>query len=113
MRGLFFVRRRLTLPTDAEEFQFVRDGLETILRRQFFFEFAGKTFVHFKDDGALRADQMMVMTVVAVSEQFKPCHSIAEVEAFDETHRAEQMHGTIHGRKVAFSRRQRREDLLV
>ena len=63
--------------------------------------------------GAARADQMMVMAVIAFLQQLKPRDAVAEFEALDHAHAFQQVHRAIHRRQIAIAFGQGGKDFFV
>jgi len=95
---------------DAEEFQFVADGLEFIFGGNTPLDFRRKTFVYLNDPRAFCADQMMVMAIVALGDQFKSRRPVTEIEPLDHAHRLEQVHGPVNRRQITQTPRQSGEN---
>src|SRR5271155_23631 len=85
----------LAIRADAEKFKLVRHGLKTVCRGDAFLDFGGKTFLDLHNLRAARADQMMVMAVVALADEFKPRRAVAEIKPLHHPHFFKQMHGAV------------------
>lgn len=109
----FHAEHLLALRADAQKFQLVRHGLEAVCRRDALLDLAGKTFGDFHDFRAARADEMMMVAVVALADEFKPRRAIPKIKTLHHPHLFEQVHGTINRRKVAVSPRKRGENFPV
>ena len=96
----FRTANSLALRADAEKFQFMTDGLEFVLDGNALLNFRRKAFVNLNDPRAFRANQMMVMAVVALAHQFKPRCAVAEIKPPDHIHFFEQVHGPVNGRQI-------------
>ena len=97
----------MAVRADAEKFKLVRHGLEAVCRGDAFLDFGGKTFHDLHDFRAARADQMMVVAVVAFADEFKPRRAVAKIKPLHHPHFFEQVHGTINRRQVTFALGQR------
>jgi hypothetical protein len=86
----------LAFGANTEKFQLVRHPFETVCRRDARLDFTGKTLLNFHHPRTARADQMMVMPIIAFTNQFKSRGAVAEVKSLDHPHRFEQMHGAIN-----------------
>ena len=76
---------------DAEKLQLVGNCFETVTNSDLPLQIRHEALLDFDDVRAAGADQVMVMAVVALAEQFEPRDSIAEVEALDHCHPFEQV----------------------
>jgi len=94
------IRPSLALRADAEELQFVADGLELVFGGDALLNFRGKAFVNLDDFRTFRANQMMVMTIVALADQFEPRRTVAEIKPLDHVHFFEQVHGPVNRRQI-------------
>ena len=101
----------LTLRADAEKFQLVADRLELVFGGDAPLNFGRKAFVNLDDSRTFRANQMMVMAVVVLANQFKPRCAVAEVKPFDHAHSFEQVHGPVNCREVTKTLGQRGKNL--
>ena len=108
-----WAERLLALRADAEKFELVRHGLESVCRRDALLDFTGKTFADLNDLRTTRAHQMMVVAVVTFADEFKPRHAVAEIKPLHDPHFFEQVHGTVNCRQVALAFGQRAENFLV
>ena len=82
----------LALRTDAEKFQLVGDGLETVLSGNLLLDFRRKTFLKLHHLGALRADEMMMVSVAPLLHQFKPRRAIMKMKPFHDAGFFQQVH---------------------
>ena len=103
----------LALRADAEKFKFVGHVLKAVRGGNARFNLAWETFCNFDHFRAARANQMMVMAVVALADQFKPRRAVAEIKPLHHPHFFEQMHGTVDSRQVAVAFGQGGENLPV
>jgi hypothetical protein len=99
----------LAARAEAVEFQVVGYAGEAVSGRDACFQVGRETFLQFDDDPATGANQVMVMSVVAISEQFEARAAGAKVKTFHQAQALEQMHGTIYRGQVAVPRREFRE----
>ena len=65
----------------AEELQFVRHAFETVAGGDLLLQLGHQAILELDDFGAARANQMMVMAIVTLREQFETSDAIAEIEA--------------------------------
>ncbi len=96
----FRTANSLAFRADAEKFQFVADGLELVFGGNALFNFRRKAFVNLDNSRTFRANQMMVMAVVALANQFKPRRTVAEIKPLDHVHCFEQVHDPINRRQI-------------
>ena len=101
----------LALRADAEKFQFVTDSLELVSGGNAPLNFFRKAFVNLDDFRTFRANQMMVMAVVALADEFKPRRAVAEIKPFDHAHFFEQVHGPINCGQITQTPGQRGKNL--
>ncbi|MFZ1073736.1 MAG: hypothetical protein WAO21_09915 [Verrucomicrobiia bacterium] len=90
----------LALRADAEKLKFVADGLEFVFGGNAPLNFFGKAFVNLDNFRAFRANQMMVMAVVALADQFKARRTVAEIKPLDHAHVFEHVHGPVNCRQI-------------
>lgn len=102
----------LAVGADAEEFQLVGHGFESVADRDGVFELGGKAFIQFDNPRALRANQMMMVGMATGIHEFETGDAIAEVEALDHSHAAQQVHRPVDGCQVTIALGQAGEDLL-
>ena len=93
----------LALRANAEKFKFVGHAFKAVRGGNVRLNLAGKAFLDFDHSRTARANQMMVMAVIAFADQFKPRRAVAEVKPFHHPHLLEQMHGTVNRRQIALS----------
>ena len=111
MRGfLVYWPGLLARRANAEEFELVCHGLESALGSYFLLELSGKALVNFNHFRATRANQVMMMAIIAFPQQFEPGNPIAEVETFHHFHGFEHPHRTVNSRQIAIATRQARKD---
>lgn len=103
----------LALGADSEEFQLVRDVFEAVPTRQRGFEFRREAVFDFHHRRTLGADQMMVVPVVALDQEFEPRGSIPEVKPAHHAHFLEGVQISIHRGEVALETGKRGVDLAV
>lgn len=103
----------LAARADAEEFQLVRHGFEAVCRGDAPFNFLRETFLDFHDVRALRANEVMMVAVVAFSDEFEARGAVAEIKPFHHAHFLEQVHRAINRRQIAFVLGQRVENLAI
>ena len=92
----------LTFRAEAEEFQFVGDAGESIAMGDALFQFLHETFLYFDDAGAIGADQMMMVLMFFVADQFVAGDGVAEIKPLHQVHFFQEMHRTVDGGEVAF-----------
>ena len=98
--------RSLAARTDAEKFQPVRDFLKAVARRNPPLQFVRKTVIdldHFRAGGA---DEMVMMPVVPLGQQFKAGRPVPEIKPLYQAHLFQQVHGAINGCQIAVPGRQ-------
>jgi hypothetical protein len=93
----------LALRAKAEEFKFVGHAFEAVRGGNARLNLAGKTFLDFDHFRAARANQMMVMAVIAFADQFKPRCAVAEVKPLHHSHLFQQVHGAVNCRQIALA----------
>jgi hypothetical protein len=103
----------LALRANAEKFKFVGYTFEAVRGGNARLNLARKTFLDFDHFRAACANQMMVMAVIAFTDQFKPRRAVAEVKPLHHPHLFEQMHGAVNRRQIALAPGQGGEDFLV
>ncbi len=82
--------------TGAEELEAVLDLGEAVLALQRLLEFVEDAVVEFNDALALAANEVVVVVALGiVIRQFEAACSIGEIDAVDESHGFEQLHGAI------------------
>jgi len=84
--------RLLAVRAEAEKFELVRHGFETVGRRDAPLNVAGETFRDLDNLRAFDAHQMMVVAVVAFADEFKPRRAVTKIKALDHAHGFEQVH---------------------
>jgi len=72
----------------------------------------GKAVVDFHDDVTLGADKVMVVGIVAVTDEFKAGNAIAEIKTLNHSSLLENAYGAVDGGQIAFTGRQGAVDLL-
>jgi hypothetical protein len=110
------LRRELTnallaARTQSKEFEFVGDSGEPALVSNRLLEFGRKTALDFDHVRTPGADQVMVVAIVALRQQFKPCPARAKIEPFDHVHTLEEVQRAIDRGQIAITRWQRLENL--
>jgi hypothetical protein len=90
----------LAIRADSEKFQLVGHGFEAICSGDARFDFARKTFVNLNHFRAARADQMMVMPVIAFANELESRRAVAKIEPLHHAHFLKQVHGTVNGRQI-------------
>lgn len=73
------------------------DGFEAAASGNPGFQLRAETVRDFNHLSALCADQVMVMAVVALGQQFEAGHAVPQVEALDKREALQQVHGAIDG----------------
>ena len=91
----------------------MRHGLEAVADGDALFQFAGKTFLKLNHLRTSRADEVMVMAVVAVAEHFVTRPAVAEIESLHDADFLQQSHRAINRRQITLAPRQRVMDLFV
>jgi hypothetical protein len=86
---------------DSKKFQLVGHGFEAVLSGNTRLNFTEKTLVNLDDLRAPRANQMVVMAVVALADEFKPRRAVAKIKPFYHAHLLQQVHGAINGGQIA------------
>ena len=86
---------------EAEEFEFVSDGGEAVAGGDLALEVLEKTILDLDDGGAIGANEVVVMFVFLVADQFVTGDGIAEVEALDELDFFQEMDRAIDRGEVA------------
>ena len=67
------------------------------------FNFPRETFFDFNHLRAPRANQVMMMSVVALADEFKPGRAVPEIEPFDHLHFFEHVERAVNGGQVALA----------
>jgi hypothetical protein len=93
----------LALRAKAEEFKFVGHAFEAVRGGDARLNLAREAFLDFDHFRAARANQMMVMAVVAFADQFKPRRAVAEVKPLHHPHLFQQVHGAVNRRQIALA----------
>jgi hypothetical protein len=93
----------LAIRADSKKFQPVGHGFEAVCSGDARFDFARKTFVNFNHFRAARADQMMVMPVIAFADEFESRRAVAKVKPFHHAHFLKQVHCAVNGRQIALA----------
>src|SRR5262245_50118382 len=91
----------LTLRTDPEKLQFVSNRFKPIAAGNAVFQLCHRAFINLHYLGAPSADQMVMMAVVAIAQQFKARQPLTEIKALHQAHTLEQVHRAINRREVA------------
>jgi hypothetical protein len=65
------------------------------------FEIAGEAFLDFDDGGAGAADEVVMMVIGTVGDEFEPGGAVAEIEPLHETHFFEGVHVAVDGGEIA------------
>jgi hypothetical protein len=81
----------------------VSDGFEAVLGGNPCFNFAKETFVNLNDTSTARANQMVMMPVIAFVHEFEPGRPVAKIKPSHHAHFFQQVHGTVNGREVALA----------
>jgi len=102
----------LTIRAKAEKLELVRHRLEAALTRNFLFELATEAFVNLDNFRALRADQVVVMPIVAFPQQFESGDAVTQVKPLYDSHFLQQVHRAVNRGQVAISGGQRCMDLF-
>jgi len=87
----------------AKEFKLVRHSGKIMGCSQAQFNLAQEAFLDFHDRRAARANQMMVMAVVTLADQFKPRRAVPEIEPPDNIHFFEQVQRAINCCQIALA----------
>jgi hypothetical protein len=98
---------------DPEKLQGVSDGLEAVARGDLLLELPGEAFLDFHDGGTPRANQMMMVSIVALRQQLEPRRPIPQIKPFDHPHALQQVQATIDGGEIAIPLRHCGENLLA
>jgi hypothetical protein len=86
----------LTSRANTEKFQLVGDGFETVLSGDPFLNFLREAFFNLHDLRTFGADQVMVMAVVILADEFKPRRAVAEIKPLYHPHLLQQVHRTVN-----------------
>jgi hypothetical protein len=79
----------------------------------FRFHVGGETFLDFHHPGATAADKVVMMTVIALGQQFEASHAVAEVKPPDEAHFLQRVQVAIDCGQIAALAAKGGVDLLV
>ena len=101
----------LALRANAEKFKFVGHAFKAVRGGNVRLNLAGKAFVNLDDSRTFRANQMMVMAVVALADQFKPRRAVAEIKPLDHVLFFKQVHGPINRCQITKTLGQRGKNL--
>ena len=115
MRGFFCTqstRNLLAARANPKELKLVSDCFEPVPGGNPLFQFVGKTFLQLDYIRAPRADQMVMMAVIALVEQLESSRAGPELEPFNHTHLFQEVDRTVNGRQIAVARPQLFVDLL-
>ena len=93
--------RGLTIRTQSEEFQPVRYVGEAVFPGDTLLEVPRKAFADFHHGAAFAADEVMMMAIVVLPEQFKACGAITKIEALHHRHFFKQTQRSINRGEVA------------
>lgn len=93
----------LAFRANSKKFKLVGDALEMVFGGNLFFNFLGETFINLDHFRAFGANQMMMMTIVIFTHQFKAPRAISEIKTLDHAHLFQQVHGAINRGEVALS----------
>ena len=93
--------RGLTIRTQSEEFQLVRYAGEPVFPGDALLEVSGKAFADFHHDAAFAADEVMMMAIVVLLEQFKARGAVAKIEALHHRHFFKQTQRSINRGEIA------------
>jgi len=104
--------KSLALRTESKKLQFVRHRFESISNSDALFQLVHGAFVDFHDLCASNTYQMVMVAVIAFSQEFEPRGSIPKIEPFNYSHFFQQPHRTINGCQIAAIFWQSRENLL-
>ncbi len=91
----------LTRRTEPKELKFVGHTTKTVTPADFLFQFVNQAVFKLHYARALLADQVVVMPIITLSQQFKPGHAIPELIPFYHSHGLQQIQGTVNGSQVA------------
>ena len=86
---------------------------EAVPAADFRFHVGGETFLDFHHPGATAADKVVMMTVIALGQQFEARHAVAEVEPPDEAHFLQRMQIAIDRGQITALAAKGGVDLLV
>lgn len=86
---------------DSEKLQLVRHSRETIGGGNPQIDFPQGALFNFNHLRALCANQVVVMPVIPLANQFKPRRPVAKIESFDHPHLFQQMRGAVNRGQVA------------
>ncbi len=103
----------LATRAEAEELEAMGDVGETVALGEDAFEIAGETFLDLDDGGAGAADEVVMMMVRAVGDEFEPGGAVAEIEPLHEAHFLEGVHVAVDGGEIAVSLAEGGVDLAV
>ncbi len=76
-------------------------ALEAVFPGDLAFDFFREAIVNLDDLRALCANQMMVMAIIALADQFKPRRAVAEIKPLHHPHFFKQMHRAVNRRQIA------------
>lgn len=91
----------LALRANAEKFKFVSHAFKTIRGGNARLNLAREAFLDFDHSRTARANQMMVMAVIAFADQFKSRRAVAKVKPLHHPHLLQQVHRTVNRRQIA------------
>lgn len=97
----------------AKELESMSDPGEAMLTGQGLFQLGWKTLLHLDDQCAARTDQVVMVPVTSVRNQFEARRSITEVVSSDESHLLQRVKIPIDGRQIAALVAQCRMDFPV
>jgi hypothetical protein len=93
----------LTGGTDTEEFESMCHGFVAVAPGNSRLLILRKTLLNFHYLGATRANQVMMMTIVAFLEQFMAGNAIAKVKSLHDADFFQQTHAAVDRGEIAFT----------
>jgi len=96
--GLLFL---LASGANSKKLELVGDGSESTLRGNPRFELSGLTFLNFHHLRTIRANQMVVMPVIAGTKQLETRHTISKIKPFHHSQFLKHVQSPVNRRQVA------------
>jgi len=81
----------LAVRADTEELEFVNHGLKAAVQGNAVVELGHRAMVDLYYTRTAQANQVMVMSVIAVGQQFEPGDTISKIKPFHHCHALQQM----------------------
>lgn len=103
----------LATGAEAEEFEAMGDVGEAVALGEDAFEFAGEAFLDFDDGGAGAADEVVMVMIRTVGDEFEPGGAVTEIEPLHEPHFFEGVHVAVDGGEIAVGLAEGGMDLAV